>query len=169
MAVQVGLDSGQNLNKSTHCGLHSVYIRHAHFEVSSFMTDFRENTRLYKHGMLESIYHHVFVWRISWVTLLWFEIFATHSKQARQLTCSYALSADLVPGSTRFRHRVYNDFSGEKVPLDASGRCWEESFSWCVCVLCVLCILCVVRVCIRRLGAVLIRDFHGCTVFWSFI
>ena len=51
------------------------------------------------------------------MTLLCFEIFATHSKQARQLTCSYALSADLVPGSTRFRHRVYNDFSGEKVPL----------------------------------------------------
>jgi hypothetical protein len=28
-----------------------------------------------------------------------------------------ARSADLVPGSTRFRHRVYDDFSGEKVPL----------------------------------------------------
>jgi hypothetical protein len=26
-------------------------------------------------------------------------------------------SADLVPGSTHFRHRVYDDFSGEKVPL----------------------------------------------------
>ena len=37
----------------------------------SFMTDFRENTHLYKHAILESINHHVFVWIRSWSTDLW--------------------------------------------------------------------------------------------------
>ncbi len=80
------------------------------------MTEFRENTHLYKHGMLESIKHHVFVWKISCITDLWCKLLETNSMQARQL--SYGLY--------RGAHHTVEAFSLASVLM-----------SLCVCLICI--------------------------------